>query len=508
MTRHRSERRVTPAELDRLRTPRDDLLRERGDGTDRFVQANGPFEHYTRTLTVIDDDSAEDGRLTVREQFDWKLAIPVWGFLFVRPVRKALTNRPTLGTTLAWAPPDQLDPSTVRVFSLLAVLAVFDGYLGSILSQTMTFAATEFDNSTRDQSTVLAAVRAGVVISIVLLTVADRHGRRLVLLVTGLLACALTVLGGLAPNLWLLGVSQGAARGVTTALGILILVVMAEALPAGSRAYGTSLLALAAALGGGMAIWLLPLADLDVAAWRILYFVPLLFLVPIWWAARQVPESRRFTDLEEGPPAGPDTTLGRRLLLLGITSFFLAFFAAPASQLRNDYLKNERGMDGSSIALFSLVTYAPWGLGVFLAGRMADLRGRRPVAIVGVLGGAVFTVLGYSTAGVLLWVFSMTGNFLGAATVPSLGVYGPELFATRRRGQANAAVNFIAVAGSTLGLLAVGALADEQQLGSYGQAFAVAAIAAVIAATLIALRYPETARKELEELNPSDAARR
>ena len=86
-----------------------------------------------------------------------------------------------------------------------------------------------------------------------------------------------------------------------------------------------------------------------------------------------------------------------------LEAFFLAFFAAPASQLRNDYLNNERGMGGGDIAIFSLVTYAPWAFGVFLAGRIADIRGRRPVAILGVLGGALFTVLGYSTAGVANW---------------------------------------------------------------------------------------------------------
>ncbi|MGI9603608.1 MAG: MFS transporter [Acidimicrobiales bacterium] len=501
MTRHHSRHQLTATELEARRQPRTDVLVERADGPDRFVQHTGPFSRYERVLEVTPN---ADAGFDVTERFDWKLAIPVWSVLFRRPVRRSLINPPRPGTVPAWSPPDMLDIRTTRIFSLLAVLAVFDGYLGAILSQTMTFAADEFGNSTQDQSTALAAVRSGVLISIVLLTLADRQGRRALLLITGMLACGLTIVGGLAPNLWVLGATQAGARGVTTALGILILVVMAEELPAGSRAYGTSVLALAAALGAGVTIWLLPLADLGEAAWRIHYFVPLLFFAPIWWAARQIPESKRFLIADEDDDPAPDPTLGRRLLLLGVTSFFLAFFAAPASQLRNDYLKNERGMTGSDIALFSLVTYAPWGLGVFLAGRIADIRGRRPVAILGLLGGALFTVLGYSSAGVMLWVFTLVGNFIGAATVPSLGVYGPEMFSTRRRGQANATITLIAVGGSTLGLLLVGSLADDSGLGNYGQAFLIASVAAVIAAVLIAVAYPETARRELEDINPTD----
>lgn len=486
--------------LARLRRPRTDLLTESPDGADRFVQADGPFERYQRELSVT---AVAEGEWEVVEHFDWKLDIPVWSVLFRRPMRRALAH-PSPSGSPAWAPPDTLGRHTTRLFAFLAVLAVFDGYLGAVLSQTMTFAADEFGNSTRDQSTALAAVRAGVVISVVLATLADRRGRRALLVATGLSACVLTAMGALAPNLAVLTATQAAARGVTTALGILILIVMAEELPAGSRAYGTSLLALAAALGAGVTIWLLPLADLGLRAWRIHYVVPLLFLPAVWWAATRVPESKRFQMAEDRDDPPDDPSLGRRLVLLGVTSFFLAFFAAPASQLRNDYLNNERGMGGGEIAIFSLVTYAPWAFGVFLAGRIADIRGRRPVAILGVLGGALFTVLGYSTAGLALWGFTLVGNFVGSATVPSLGVYGPEMFATRRRGTANGTVNLIAVAGSTIGLLVVGALADS---GSYGQAFAVASVTAVVAAVLIARNYPETARRELEEINPVDADR-
>ena len=42
-------------------------------------------------------------------------------------------------------------------------------------------------------------------------------------------------------------------------------------------------------------------------------------------------------------------------------------------------------------------------------------------------------------------------------------------------------------------------------LGSYGKAFAVVALAPLAAAVLVLARFPETARVELEDLNPDDA---
>ena len=67
-------------------------------------------------------------------------------------------------------------------------------------------------------------------------------------------------------------------RGVTTAATLLLAVIAAEEMPAGSRAYAISVMTMTGALGAGVAVWALPLADLDVRAWRILYLIPLIGL--------------------------------------------------------------------------------------------------------------------------------------------------------------------------------------------------------------------------------------
>ena len=496
--------------LAELRAARDDLVQEEHQGSDRFTLAHGPFTYWERTLRVepmADDTRPELHRVV--ETIDYRAAVGVWRPLFAWPLRRAVKRR----RTPWWAPPDRLDARAATVLSLLACIQVVDGYLGTVSSQTITFAADEFDRGDTAQGVTLATVRLGIIVALAVVALADRRGRRRLLMATALLAVVVTALGALSPGLWFLGGTQLVGRGLTTGMGILIGVFAAEELPRGSRAYGVSVLALSAALGAGMAVWVLPVADIDLRAWRSLYLVPLLAVPGLVAVGRRLPESRRFTaNIGDAPSStGPEDDSdhdvrrrieGRRLLLLAVAAFLLLVFAAPASQFQNDFLKAHRGFSASGISLFTLLTTTPAGIGVFLAGRAADTRGRRGVAALGLLGGTAFVVAGYHATGALMWGSTLAGSILGSLTV-ALGVYGPELFSTRNRARANGLVVTLGVAGSATGLLLVGMLSDR--FGSYGPAFTLVAIGPVLAAVLVLGWFPETARVELETLNPSDA---
>src|SRR5205807_8584639 len=123
------------------------------------------------------------------------------------------------------------------VLATLALLSIVTGYLGSLLTQTITYAASEFGAHKSAQGIALGSVRADVVFSLVLVALADRRGRRPLLLATTAAGCALTALGALAPTLVTLAGSQIVARGCVTASAVLIAIMAAEEMPAGSRAY-------------------------------------------------------------------------------------------------------------------------------------------------------------------------------------------------------------------------------------------------------------------------------
>ncbi len=264
----------------------------------------------------------------------------------------------------------------------------------------------------------------------------------------------------------------------------------------------------------------LPLADVGVRGWRLSYVVPLLLLAPVVLALRRLTESRRFLRLQvdvarparaaqrsgkhsaraarDGPRLREH---GQRLALLATGGFLAATFVNPAAQLQNTFLRDERGFSAARITLFTLLTGTPAAIGVVVGGRLAE-RSRRAVGATGLIVGTTLIVLAYLAVGWPLWALGTAAGIFSAATVPALGVYGPELFPTALRGRANGVISIVSRAGAVVGLLAAGLLSTR--LGGLGPALAVLATGPLLLGVLVLTLYPETADRELEDLNPED----
>ncbi|MGH9178602.1 MAG: MFS transporter, partial [Acidimicrobiales bacterium] len=490
-----AEATVDGAELARILEPRDGLVREGPDPAGEpghFVAVHGPVDGYRRSVR---SEPLADGRFLVVQTVDYSLSLPFWRWLFALPVRRHLTRvRPASGTPW-WAPPDRLDARSARSLSVLCGLSVVVGYLGTVLTQTITFAADEFGADKGAQGVALAVVRADVVVALVLVALADRRGRRGVLLLASAAGCVLTATGALAPSLPFLAASQVATRGFVTAAAILLTVVAAEEMPKGSRAYAVSLLAMAAALGAGLCVFLLRLADL-AGGWRVLFALSLLGLPLVRMVAATLPESRRF----QAPHVRTDlASHSARFWLLAVSAFLFNLFFTPASQFGNEYLRTERGFSAARISLFTILTATPGAIGVVVGGRLAE-RGRRVVGSVALTAGVAATVAMYLAEGWPLWAWSVVGSVVGGATIPALGVYGPELFPTSLRGRANGTIAVLGRAGSVVGLVGAGLLTESFD-DRLGPAMALLALGPVALAILVVAKYPETAHTELEDLN-------
>lgn len=473
--------------------PRDDVVVEEQVDAGRFRATAGPFSSYERTLTTCADGA-------VAEVIEYRLAPLVWKVPFGSLYRHALRHPPRRrGTKPFWAPPETTDTTAATTLGALCTLAVVFGYLGALLSQSITFAADELGASKADQGATLAAVRLGVLGALALTALADRRGRRQVLLGAAAVACVVSAVGALAPDLALVGASQALVRALTTAGAVLLAIFAAEEMPAGARAFAVSLMAMAGALGVGMCLWVLPLADTGPRGWRLLYALALLWLPVVRHVGRHLTESRRFavTHVEVGM-AGH----GRRFWLLASSALLLNLFTAPASQLMNEFLRDERGFSATRISLFTILTNTPGAIGIVIGGRLADTRGRRIVGAVSVAGGVGLTVAMVLSGGWPMWALSVAGAIIGSATVPALGVYGPELFPTSLRGRANGIISVLGVAGGVCGLLVAGSLADRWD--AFGPALAVLSLGPAAMALLVLVAYPETAHRELEDINPED----
>jgi MFS family permease len=480
----------------RILRPRTGFVLEATVDDGVFEAAEGPVHDYRRHVVV---EPQPDGRRRVHQVVEYRLAVPYFAFLFAPGVRRQLGALAEPPGTRWWAPPQRLDSRAAMALGALCALSWIVGYMGTILTQTITFAADEFEAGKAAQGLALAVVRADVVLTVVLVALADRRGRRRVLLVTTTAACVLSAVCALAPSLAWLAVGQVVARGFVTAGVVIVAIAVVEEMPAGARAYGISLLALAAGGGAGLCVLLLRVCDLAEWAWRLLFVVPLLAVPLVRHVGRRLPESRRFRAPHPGARLAGH---GRRFWLLAASGFLLNLFVAPASQFQNEFLRDERGFSGGRISLFTVLTGTPGLIGVIAGGRLAE-RGRRLVGAVAVVVGVGATVLVYLTTGWPLWAWSTIGSIVGAATVPALGVYGPELFPTALRGRANGVITGLARVGSVVGLRVAGALSNRSD--RLGPAMALLALGPALLAVLVLVAYPETAHRELEELNPEDA---
>lgn len=493
-------------------SPRDDVVREaRAEDIAAtqatFVQDDGPFRRYERTVTVEHDERGDE--TGYREVTTWSLHIPWFGWLFRRPlqgmIRRRRPRRSEDGRQPWWAPPQRLSPRQVLVLGLLAAASLSATFVNTLFTQTVAFAADEFEVSEGSQGIAAAVVRLGIILALPLTVLADRAGRRRMILVAAWTAPIVASLGAIAPTFPLLVASQTVGRPLGLALDILVAVVAVEEMPRGARAYAVSVLAMASGLGAGVAVAALPLADLSVTSWRLVYVVALIWLAVAVDLTRRLPETHRYTAVSEAPPELRRTALDRRrFVLLGAVAVLTNLFVASASLFQNRFLKEERGYSASTIALFMLVTGTPAAVGLILGGRMADRRGRRYLAAIAMPLGALVLAGSFGLFGPVLWFGAFFGGFITTLAYPAMAVYRRELFPTANRGRANGLLVALALMGGSVGLVVTGALLDAGW--SYMSVMVMLASFSVLAGLLIALFYPETASRELEEINAHDAS--
>jgi MFS family permease len=269
------------------------------------------------------------------------------------------------------------------------------------------------------------------------------------------------------------------------------------------------MLALAYGAGFAIAVVLLPITDLAAQSWRIVFAISALSIVLLPRLARSLQETSRYTDLARRTKRRGQIrevfarAYGHRFALLALAAFLTNFFSAPSAQLTNRFLTDEHGFSNTAIAVFRGVTNGlPGLLGIVIAARLAETRGRRPVAIVALALATLFQMAFFLGSGIVLWLASTFAIVAASCAAIVLVAFDTELFPTEVRGTSNALLLVCAVLGSASGLLLATNIDDV--VGGLGPAIAICGIASLLAAIFVLPWLPEPADRTLDEVSPSE----
>ena len=406
-------------------------------------------------------------------------------------------------------------PPSVAVACLAAVLG---GYLTYGLTVVLGAVGTEFGAkadarpgsvayylgySGTVRGTVLLLVRVGSLLSMVTTFLADRRGRRRLLLVAYTIGMAASLLTATAAALWMFVGFQIVARSGLNSTSNLVGTIAAEETDRHTRSRAVAAVAAAWGAGAGVGAMVYAATKHTSLGWRGLYLGGLVGLALVPVLSRSLTETKRFAALP-----GPVGHTWRRLLRppyrsrtvrLAALHMLITVQGTPAGAFALVFAEKVRGLPSGRIAGVVVLAGPPGLLGLVASGRLADRLGRKPVGAAGLAVTAVAALGLYAGPSGLFapsyWLL-VTGAALAA---PAIGTLGSEIFPTSARATASALVGGVSIVSAALSLQLFGILLDG--LGSFGRATAVLTVGPALAIVML-LTLPETKEHEMEEISP------
>ena len=409
----------------------------------------------------------------------------------------------------------------------------------------------------------LAVIRLAALGALPLAAMADKFGRRSVLLAVSAIGLTITLLAAASPGYWWFVVIFATGRPLLTATNSLCSVSAAELTASKERAKAMALVAAAYGVGAGVTAIAHSLAG-STLGFRGICLLAAVPLATLPFVARSLQEPERFADMAEDTPAGsagdrdhkaavstkssaareaapaPGGTapaapedenaasfggadfaslysMGHhrmrramiaatkppyrnRLAIVALLGFFLSVVTGPANGFVFLFAQNVEHLSGSVTALMVVVAGAA-GLGGLLVGRYAaDRIGRKPTAMLTMMIMSLLGIVTYSGTRIALFVGYVSAVGVASIFAPAAAALANELFPTEVRASVGGWQAAAGVVGAAVGLVVFGEVAD------IGNRFAIAATATFLPTVVVALAFlllPETKGLEPEDLWPA-----
>jgi MFS family permease len=394
----------------------------------------------------------------------------------------------------------------------LGATYLVNSYDLGILNIALPQIQTGFALSEEDVGKLAAVVRLGVLPALALNVLADRIGRRRLLLFTIIGFTLCTFLTSFVRSPVEFAVLQFFARTFVYAEEMLAIVVVTEVLAPHARGWGIGLMIAFGALGHGLSALVFSAVNLLPYGWRALYVVGIVPLLIVAWLRRSLEETERFRASAERRDAGNQPWLAPlrslltrypwRMAALAAAILPVAFAGGTAIQFQSKFLQSVHGYSPGQVSALFLIG-GPLALtGGLLFGRASDRYGRRRVLSTAIVVNVLATIGFYNGAGVFVpavWVLTIFTQFGIDVLFSALG---SELFATSYRSTASGVRSIVGTVAIAAGLAVEGSL--YAALGGHGQAITAMAWFALVSPVILLAFVPETAGRELEEIAPDE----
>ena len=367
----------------------------------------------------------------------------------------------------------------------------------------------------------LAIIRLASLGALPLAALADRKGRKAVLLSVTTAGLVITLFAAASPGYWWFVVIFATGRPLLSAANSLCSVMAAEQTASKERAKAVALIAAAYGIGAGITAIVHSLAGSSLG-FRGICLLAAVPLATLPFVARKLEEPERYSGLRQTPsmtsPAarlwssdGTGREFGmlaairppyrNRLLVVAILTFFLSTVTGPANTLVYLFAQNVVHLSGGVTAIM-VVAAGFTGFGGLLVGRWcADTFGRRPTGMTAMMGVALLGIVTYGGSKIGLFVGYVVAVGVAAILAPAAGALVNELFPTEVRASVGGWQVASGVVGAAIGLVVFGEVAD------IGNRFAIAATVTFLPSILAAHAFwllPETKGREPEDLWPED----
>lgn len=396
----------------------------------------------------------------------------------------------------AWLHPTILGTAFLAVLSGAAAFGV-TAVLGDVAvafgEATETEVAETVGMSATTLGVGLALIRLAGAGSLWGAALADRLGRRRMLIgsiVSGLL---LTLIAARMPNYWSFVVVIALARPALSTTNALSVVVAAEETRASGRTWAIAFVGAAYALGSGVVSVLRGAFDgLDFRAVLTLAAVPVVVVPLLARRIEEPPPSRRVTAdgaVQRLRLGGVPRELVPLVVIICVLAAAISLITGPAFTYLFVYGENVLGASPGYMAVLVLAAGVSGMTGLLVGRAAADRIGRRATAAFATAGVCGAAIIAYSGALVPFSIGYLLAIAASAAFGPAKGALVNEAVPTLYRGTTNGWAAASGVVGAVAGLALFGAVSDV--VGSFATAARVLWLP-VLPVLLLYARLPET----------------